>query len=69
VVETAQRLVNRPESQRFDPVVCVDDEGQSIGIIRVERILTRLAELNGPEPKAPGSRDAGPAHRNGALSF
>jgi EAL domain-containing protein (putative c-di-GMP-specific phosphodiesterase class I) len=55
VVETAQRLVNRPESQRFDPVVCVDDEGQSIGIIRVERILMRLAELNAPQPEAHGA--------------
>jgi len=51
VVETAQRLVNRPESQRFDPVLCVDDAGRPVGIIRVERILMRLAELSTPEPE------------------
>jgi EAL domain-containing protein (putative c-di-GMP-specific phosphodiesterase class I) len=58
VVETAQLLVDRPESQRFDPVACVDDDGQLVGIIRVERILMRLAELNAlqPKPKTPAIR-------------
>jgi EAL domain-containing protein (putative c-di-GMP-specific phosphodiesterase class I) len=48
VIDVAQRLVNRPEGQRFDPVVCVDGEGRALGIVRVERILLRLAELKTP---------------------
>jgi EAL domain-containing protein (putative c-di-GMP-specific phosphodiesterase class I) len=47
VVEVAQLLVNRPEGQRFDPLVCVDEDGRAVGIVRVERILLRLAKLNG----------------------
>ena len=55
VIEVAQRLVNRPEGQRFDPLVCVDGDGRALGIIRVERILVRLAELNGPHQEMPAS--------------
>lgn len=45
VVDVAQRLVARPEHCRFDPVVCVDERGRAVGVIRLERILLRLAEL------------------------
>lgn len=45
VVELAQRLVARPEHCRFDPVVCIDERGRAIGVIRLERVLLRLAEL------------------------
>ncbi len=45
VIEVAQRLVGRPEHCRFDPVVCIDPEGRAMGIVRLERILLRLAEL------------------------
>ncbi len=47
IAEVAQRLIARPLESRFDPVVCVDGEGQPIGLIRVERILQRLAECPG----------------------
>jgi EAL domain-containing protein (putative c-di-GMP-specific phosphodiesterase class I) len=53
VVEVAQRLVSRPEAQRFDPVVCVDGEGIAIGIIRIERILLRLAERKTAQHETP----------------
>jgi EAL domain-containing protein (putative c-di-GMP-specific phosphodiesterase class I) len=45
VVELAQRLVARPVHCRFDPVACVDERGRAAGIVRVERLLVRLAEL------------------------
>ena len=45
VVEVARRLVARPEECRFDPVVCVDERGRAVGVVRLERILLRLAEL------------------------
>lgn len=56
VVELARRIVARPEHCRFDPVVCVDDLGRSAGVIRVELVLLRLAEL-----KAGGGRADAPA--------
>lgn len=51
VIEVAQRLVNRPEGQRFDPLLCIDGDGRALGIVRVERILLRLAELKNPHPE------------------
>ncbi len=44
VVEVAQRVVTRPESCRFDPVVVVDDVGAVTGLVRVEALLARLAD-------------------------
>ncbi|MFQ1001973.1 EAL domain-containing protein [Modestobacter sp. SSW1-42] len=43
VAEVAQRVVTRPEGCRFDPVVIVDDIGAVTGVVRVESLLTRLA--------------------------
>jgi EAL domain-containing protein (putative c-di-GMP-specific phosphodiesterase class I) len=45
VVEVARQLVARPEDCRFDPIVCVDERGRAVGVLRLERILLRLAEL------------------------
>lgn len=45
VVEVARRVVARAEHCRFDPVVCVDGLGRAVGVVRVERLLLRLAEL------------------------
>lgn len=45
ITELAQRVAARPETCRFDPVVCVDDLGHAIGIVRIENILLRLADL------------------------
>ncbi|RBY78240.1 EAL domain-containing protein [Geodermatophilus sp. TF02-6] len=43
VREVARRVAARPDSCRFDPVVCVDDVGIAVGVVRVERLLLRLA--------------------------
>ncbi len=40
---TARRAMTRDLAQRFLPVVCTDDEGRYLGVIRVERIVERLA--------------------------
>ena len=45
VVDLARRIATRPEASRFDPVVCVDDLGRAVGVINVERVLLRLADL------------------------
>jgi EAL domain-containing protein (putative c-di-GMP-specific phosphodiesterase class I) len=46
VVELARRIAARPAERRFDPVVCVDEVGRAVGVVRVERVILRLAELN-----------------------
>lgn len=45
VAEVARRVVARPEHCRLDPVVCVDEVGRAVGVVRIERLLLRLAEL------------------------
>ena len=45
VVELGRRIATRPEACRFDPVAVVDDRGRATGVVRVERVLLRLAEL------------------------
>ena len=54
VAELARRVLARPPSGRFDPVVCTDDEGRYLGLVRVERLLSRLVEFSaGPEQPMP----------------
>jgi hypothetical protein len=43
VCGVARRAAARPEHSRFDPIVCVDDVGVAVGVVRVERLLLRLA--------------------------
>ncbi len=51
-VRHAGRLaLARPSLTRFDPMVCIDDDGGFVGMLRVERILGWLA--NDPEPTRP----------------
>lgn len=45
VIDVARRVVARPHHLRFDPVVCVDEQGRGVGVIRMERLILRLAEL------------------------
>jgi len=51
IVETAQRALTRPARFRFDPVVCVDDTGRLVGLVRFERIVQRLAAAAGAAGK------------------
>ena len=51
-VRQAGRLaLARPSSTRFEPLVCVDDNGEFVGLLRLERILGWLA--NDVEPTRP----------------
>lgn len=48
VADVARRAMLRPDISRFDPVTCTDNMGRLIGIVRVERLVDRLAELSLP---------------------
>ena len=41
----AQCATSRPAGERFDPVVCTDDQGRYVGAVRVEDLLQALAGL------------------------
>lgn len=56
VVELARRIATRAQACRFDPVVVVDDLGRATGVVRVERVLLRLAELQASGRSRPPSR-------------
>lgn len=43
--DVARRAASRPHGTRFDPVVCVDDTGAALGLVRVEQLLVHLARL------------------------
>ncbi len=43
--EVAIRAINRPVESRFDPIVCVDEQRNPVGIIRMERIVSFLADV------------------------
>lgn len=43
VLEIALRATTRPERVRWDPLVCVDDRGNFVGVITLERIVGALA--------------------------
>lgn len=45
VADLARRMVTRAVGSRLDPAVCVDPTGRALGLVRVERLLVRLAEL------------------------
>jgi EAL domain-containing protein (putative c-di-GMP-specific phosphodiesterase class I) len=42
VTEAAERAVTRPPGQRFRPLLCVDEAGRFLGVVRMERVLTFL---------------------------
>lgn len=44
VAELAERSMTRPQSRRFDPAVCTDGRDRYVGVIRMERVVQRLAE-------------------------
>lgn len=46
LVDVATRAMTRDPAQRFDPVIGVDEAGRFLGLVRVERLTLRLAELH-----------------------
>ena len=43
VVDAVQRAIVRPAGQRFRPLVCIDDGGRYVGIVRMERLVDVLS--------------------------
>lgn len=46
VVDALQRAIVRGRAQRFHPLVCTDDAGRYVGIVRMERLVDTLCRLN-----------------------
>jgi EAL domain-containing protein (putative c-di-GMP-specific phosphodiesterase class I) len=42
VTEVLQRAIVRAPAQRFHPLVCIDDAGRYVGIVRMERLVDTL---------------------------
>lgn len=43
VKAAARRAMARPEAERFLPIVCTDDEGKYVGMVKVDRLVEFLA--------------------------
>lgn len=43
VSEVARRAMTRPSGERFEPLVCCDEVGRYVGLVRVERLVEELA--------------------------
>ncbi|WP_018504507.1 EAL domain-containing protein [Parafrankia discariae] len=46
VTEVARRAMTRPAGCRFDPVIIVTEMGRPLGLVRMERLMLRLADLS-----------------------
>jgi EAL domain-containing protein (putative c-di-GMP-specific phosphodiesterase class I) len=47
VADAARRAMQRPDEHRFHPIVCTDDTGRFMGLVRMERVLEFLAAQAG----------------------
>jgi EAL domain-containing protein (putative c-di-GMP-specific phosphodiesterase class I) len=47
VAEAVQRALVRAAAHRFSPLVCIDDAGRYVGIVRMERLVDLLARPTG----------------------
>jgi EAL domain-containing protein (putative c-di-GMP-specific phosphodiesterase class I) len=43
IAQVARRAMARPPAERFTPVVCCDERGRYVGIVRVERLVDVLS--------------------------
>ncbi|SFB76902.1 hypothetical protein SAMN04487968_101419 [Nocardioides terrae] len=41
--DAARRAIVRERASRFHPLVCTDNGGRLLGIVRIERVIERLA--------------------------
>ncbi len=59
VAEAALRAITRGPGRRLEPLVCVDNAGRFVGIVRMERVLHSLASRAGAaEPAGPAGARA-----------
>ncbi len=47
IAQAAHRALTRPEGHRFRPMVCTDNAGRFVGLVRMERVLDFLAAAAG----------------------
>jgi hypothetical protein len=47
VTEVARRAMTRCRGSRFDPVIIVTEMGRPLGLVRMERLMLRLADMSG----------------------
>ena len=52
VPQAAHRALTRPEASRFTPLLCIDNAGRLLGVVRMERILDHLASAAALQPAA-----------------
>ena len=55
ITDVATRAMTRREETRFDPIVVGDAYGGFLGIVRIERMMVRLAEFNATGQRANAS--------------
>src|SRR6478609_1564408 len=41
--QLAERAMTRPERLRWDPIVCIDEAGNLVGVVRLHRLVAQLA--------------------------
>ncbi|HYQ16208.1 MAG TPA: EAL domain-containing protein, partial [Polyangiaceae bacterium] len=46
LAQIAERAVTRPERLRWDPIVCIDEAGHFVGIVRLHRLVSALARTS-----------------------
>ncbi|EIV95895.1 EAL domain-containing protein [Frankia sp. QA3] len=46
VTEVARRAMTRARASRFDPVIIVTEMGRPLGLVQMERLMLRLAEMS-----------------------
>jgi EAL domain-containing protein (putative c-di-GMP-specific phosphodiesterase class I) len=49
VNDVVRRAMTRPRMTRFTPLVCTDDAGKFLGILRIERLMDHLADQTDPD--------------------
>jgi hypothetical protein len=47
--DIAERAITRAERFRYDPIICIDDAGHLVGIVRLHRIISALAQSSRAE--------------------
>jgi EAL domain-containing protein (putative c-di-GMP-specific phosphodiesterase class I) len=63
IAELAARSMTRPSATRFDPPVCCDGRGRYVGVVRMERVVERLAERSSGRSAAALRSGAGQGRR------
>jgi EAL domain-containing protein (putative c-di-GMP-specific phosphodiesterase class I) len=44
IAAIAERAITRSERFRYDPIICVDDAGHLVGVVRLHRVISALAQ-------------------------